>query len=140
MKIKILLLFIITLNLYLLSSQSYAKDPVKAPKLNENNDKPVKTQVDKIIRRLDLNLSGTNCSLCYLKVDMALNKTEGIYKAAIMMVKPYSAVIIYDPKKITMQKIIAFIISKKLKVSKLTDKKIDKIPTVLIPNDILYKG
>ncbi len=34
MKIKILLLFIITLNLYLLSSQSYAKDPVKAPKLN----------------------------------------------------------------------------------------------------------
>ncbi len=111
--------------------------PENIPTKSLSNNSSVNT---KNIHRLDLNLFGTSCMMCYLKMDLELNKTKGIFKAAIMMVKPHSAVVIYDPNTITISKIIALINAHKLKISKIVDKKIDKIPTVLIPDDILRKS
>lgn len=110
----------------------YSFDSTPAQLPNSSN---VMTNIKlKNLRRADFKIAGSGCAACLLRLDIQLNKTPGIYKAAVMLVKPYGAVVIYDNSTTNLSKILNLLASSKLKANAVHDEPIKTMPTVLIPN------
>ena len=89
----------------------------------------------KTLRRLDFTVQGKSCAVCLMGIQRKFKALPGVVKAAVMLKKPYGAVVIYDSSKINMQTLLnkAKQQDKDVKVVQPTDFAIPKIPTILIP-------
>lgn len=97
-------------------------------------DKPVSFD-PKNLRRLDFKVQGKSCAVCLMGIQKKVKAMPGIIKVAVMLKRPYGAVVIYDSSKMTSAKILdkAKAEDKEVKIIEPTDFSISKIPTVLIP-------
>ena len=96
-------------------------------------DKPVAFN-PKNLRRLDFKVQGKSCAVCLMGIQKKVKAMPGVIKIAVMLKRPYGAVVIYDSSKITAAKILekAKAEDKEVKIVEATDFSIQKLPTVLI--------
>ncbi len=89
----------------------------------------------KALRRLDFRVVGKSCAVCLMGIQSKFKSMIGVVKAAVMLKKPYGAVVIYDSSKVNMQTLLAKARTqdKEVKIEQPTDFPIQKIPTILIP-------
>lgn len=89
----------------------------------------------KALRRLDFRVVGKSCAVCLMGIQRKFKSMIGVVKAAVMLKKPYGAVVIYDSSKVSMQTLLdkAKSQDKEVKIQQVTDFPIQKIPTILIP-------
>lgn len=92
----------------------------------------------KALHRLDFKVLGKSCAVCLLKIQRTVKALPGVVKVAIMLRRPYGAVILYDSSRISKDKLLTTVksVDKSVKVDEVSDAAIDKPPVVLIP---LYK-
>lgn len=97
-------------------------------------DKPVSFDV-KNLRRLDFKVQGKSCAVCLMGIQKKVKAMPGVIKVAVMLKRPYGAVVIYDASKINAAKILekAKAEDKEVKVVEPTDFSIPRVPTILIP-------
>lgn len=90
------------------------------------------------LRRFDFRIEGKSCAVCLMKIQTKFKETPGVVKVAVMLRRPYGAVVVYDGGVVSKDKLmdIALHTEDGVKVKQATDGRIDKIPTILIP---LYK-
>lgn len=105
-------------------SMIQASEPVKPGSYNA-----------KTLRRLDFKVQGKSCAVCLMGIQRKFKTLPGVVKAAVMLKKPYGAVVIYDSSKINMQTLLdkAKQQDKDVKIVQTSDFAIAKIPTILIP-------
>lgn len=89
----------------------------------------------KTLRRLDFKVVGKSCAVCLMGIQKKVKDMPGVVKAAVMLKRPYGAVIVYDSSKTTKDKLLEKARSqdKEVKIEQITDFSIQKLPTVLIP-------
>ncbi len=96
----------------------------------------------KALRRMDFKVVGKSCAVCLMGIQKKFKSMIGVVKAAVMLKKPYGAVVIYDSSKVSMQTLLEKAKSqdKEVKIEQVTDFPIQKIPTILIPLYGIPKG
>ncbi len=89
----------------------------------------------KALRRLDFKVIGKSCAICLMGIQRKFKATPGVVKAAVMLKKPYGAVVIYDSSKISKETLLkkASEQEKDVRIEQATDFAITKLPTILIP-------
>ena len=89
----------------------------------------------KALRRLDFKVQGKSCAVCLMGIQRKLKAIVGVVKVAVMLKKPYGAVIIYDSSKVNSQTLLdkAKQQDKEVKIVQPTDFAIPRIPNILIP-------
>lgn len=89
----------------------------------------------KALRRLDFKVQGKSCAVCLMGIQRKFKTLPGVVKAAVMLKRPYGAVVIYDSSKISMQTLLekAKQQDKEVKIVQPTDFPVPRIPTILIP-------
>jgi len=89
----------------------------------------------KNLRRLDFKVQGKSCAVCLMGIQKKVKAMPGVVKIAVMLKRPYGALVIYDSTKVTASKILqkARAEDKEVKVVEPTDFAIEKVPTILIP-------
>ncbi|MBA3855664.1 MAG: hypothetical protein C0507_02025 [Cyanobacteria bacterium PR.3.49] len=97
-------------------------------------DKPVVFN-PKNLRRLDFKVQGKSCAVCLMGIQKKVKAMPGIIKVAVMLKRPYGAVVIYDFTKVSAKDILekAKKEDKEVKIVEPTDFSIQKVPTILIP-------
>jgi cyanuric acid amidohydrolase len=87
------------------------------------------------LRRLDFRVEGKSCAICLYRIQERIKNLPGTVKSAIMLKKPYGAVIIYDSSQLTLNKIedSAKLGEKEVQLVGIKDEAIKKLPTILIP-------
>jgi copper chaperone CopZ len=88
------------------------------------------------LHRMDFVVSGTSCATCVLRVQKRLQDAPGIAKVAVMLRRPFAGVLIYDSTKQDTNKLtmIASGQEKNIKLDKVEDAAIARIPLVLVPH------
>lgn len=105
------------------------------------SDKPVAYNPN-ALHRMDFRVVGKSCAVCLMGIQRAVRSKPGVVKIAVMLKKPYGAVIIYDSTKQNIDQLLKIATStdKDVKIEGVTDYAIQKIPTVLIPLYGIPKG
>lgn len=96
----------------------------------------------KALRRMDFRVVGKSCAVCLMGIQRTVREKAGVVKVAVMLKKPYGAVIIYDGSKVTKDQLLKYSTStdKDVKIESVTDFAIPKVPTILIPLYGIPKG
>ncbi len=113
-----------------------AKKPLLKPYFNDMGDDVPKVTLNlKALRRYDFRIVGKTCAVCLLGIQRRLRKTPGVAKVAIMLKKPYGAVVIYDSTKLNQAALDKKIKEgeKEVKIEGAVDAAVERIPPVLIP-------
>lgn len=89
----------------------------------------------KDLRRFDFRVVGKSCATCLHHMQDRMKELPGVLKAAVMLQKPYGAVIIYDSSKVNTTKILdkAKEGLTDVEFEDRTDVPIKSIPLVLVP-------
>ena len=89
----------------------------------------------KSLRRLDFRVVGKSCAVCLMGIQRKVKGINGVVKVAVMLRKPYGAVIIYDSSKISKDKLLETAKSqdKDVRIEQSIDNPIQKLPNILIP-------
>jgi cyanuric acid amidohydrolase len=87
------------------------------------------------LHRLDFRIEGKSCAICLYRIQERVKTLPGTVKSAIMLKKPYGAVIIYDSSQLSQSKIeeTAKKGEPEVRLVGLKDEAIKKLPTILIP-------
>lgn len=87
------------------------------------------------LHRLDFTVKGKSCAVCLFKIQKKVQQLPGVVKVAVMMKKPFGAVILYDSSKLTPESIFSDArgTDKDVKFENVQDKPIKRIPTMLVP-------
>ncbi len=88
----------------------------------------------KALHRLDFRVVGKSCAVCLMGIQSKFKSMIGVVKAAVMLKKPYGAVVIYDSSKVNMQALLTKARNQDKEGEDRTDYRfpIQKIPTILI--------
>ncbi len=91
---------------------------------------------------MDFRVVGKSCAVCLMGIQRTVREKAGVVKVAVMLKKPYGAVIIYDGSKVTKDQLLKYSTStdKDVKIESVTDFAIPKVPTILIPLYGIPKG
>lgn len=131
-------IFLATL-LVIAQGTSYCASPAAYAKGAEPSlSTPAKTTGQKL-HRADFRVSGASCVACLRRVGKKIRDQQGVLKADVSIFKPYWAIVIYEPNKITMEKIYNAVKDEKIKFEDIEDKTISEIPLIVIPKG-LTKG
>lgn len=89
----------------------------------------------KSLRRLDFRVVGKSCAVCLLGIQRKVKTVNGVVKTAVMLKRPYGAVILYDSKKTTPNELLdmAKKSEKDVKFEDIKDSAIPRVPLVLVP-------
>ena len=108
------------------SVDAAAKDPLATtvPAYNHN-----------ALHRVDFRVTGKSCAICLHKIQERMKGLPGAVEAAVMLKKPYGAVVIYDSSKLTLKSILDIAVKgePEVKIVDVKDESIKKLPVVLIP-------
>ncbi len=85
------------------------------------------------LHRADFRVEGASCVTCLRRVAKAMRETKGVLKADVSIYKPYWAIVIYDSKTTTFDKISAVTKTEKVKFTGLEDKALAEMPLIVIP-------
>jgi copper chaperone CopZ len=87
------------------------------------------------LRRLDFRIEGKSCPVCLLAIQTKLKSLNGVQDAAVMLKRPYGTSVIYRADKASADYILMMLKAKDaaIKVSDVSDNKIDNMPIPLIP-------
>lgn len=87
------------------------------------------------LHRLDFRVVGKSCAVCLMGIQRKVKAMPGVVKVAVMLRKPYGAVIIYDSTKVSKDKLMETAKSqdKDVRIEQSVDNAIPKIPSILIP-------
>jgi cyanuric acid amidohydrolase len=107
-----------------LASESAVTPKEAHPKYNAN-----------ALHRLDFRIEGKSCAICLYRIQERVKDLPGTVKSAVMLKKPYAAVIIYDSTQLSLNKIeeTAKKGEPEVKLVDIKDEAIKKLPTILIP-------
>lgn len=135
-------IFVIFLSVSTIASQSRAEttSPPAAkagkPSMIQTSEaaKP-STYNAKALHRLDFRVVGKSCAKCLMDIQKAFKTMPGVVKAAVMLKKPYGAVVIYDSSKTSKEDLLKKAKSqdKDVRIEQETDSAIQKLPVILIP-------
>ncbi|MDR3613446.1 MAG: hypothetical protein P4L53_07760 [Candidatus Obscuribacterales bacterium] len=87
------------------------------------------------LHRVDFRVTGKNCAVCLHKIQERMKGLPGAIEAAVMLKKPYGAVVIYDSSKLNLKAILDIAVKgePEVKIVDVKDESIKKLPVVLIP-------
>jgi copper chaperone CopZ len=89
------------------------------------------------LHRLDFRLEKASCPTCIIKVRKALRATTGVVACETALRKPYGAVIIFQPDKVTVDKMKKVAQeadpNKRVEFADVLDKPINSVPALLLP-------
>lgn len=87
------------------------------------------------LHRVDFRVTGKSCAVCLHKIQERMKGLPGAVEAAVMLKKPYGAVVIYDSSKLTVKAILEIAVKgePEVKIVDVKDEAIKKLPVVLIP-------
>jgi len=138
-RLRVMLAFLSALSLAnSVSAQAQANDSAKPgkPSMIQTSEpaKPASYNANSL-HRLDFRVVGKSCAVCLMGIQKKVKVMPGVVKAAVMLKRPYGAVIIYDSTKQSKESLInkAKAEDKEVKVEQVTDFPIQKLPTILIP-------
>ena len=127
--------FLMLLALSILSGQpSSAKETTAAKEVN-----PLETTLPAFnpgaLHRVDFRVTGKSCAVCLHKIQERMKGLPGAVEAAVMLKKPYGAVVIYDSSKLNLKAILDIAVKgePEVKIVDVKDESIKKLPVVLIP-------
>lgn len=117
------------------TTTSQAAKPGKPSMIQTSESATPSSYNAKALRRLDFRVVGKSCAVCLMGIQKKFKSMIGVVKAAVMLKKPYGAVVIYDSSKVSMQTLLdkAKTQDKEVKIEQPTDFAIQRVPTVLIP-------
>ena len=89
----------------------------------------------KTLHRLDFRVVGKSCAVCLMNIQHKVKEINGVVKAAVMLRRPYGAVVLYDASKVGKEVLLktAKSTDKEVKIEQVTDYLIAKPPIILIP-------
>ena len=89
----------------------------------------------KALHRLDFRVVGKSCAKCLMDIQKVFKAMPGVVKAAVMLKKPYGAVVIYDSSKVSKDELLkkARAQDKDVRIEQEIDSAIPKLPIILIP-------
>ena len=89
----------------------------------------------KTLHRLDFRVVGKSCAKCLMDIQKVFKSMPGVVKAAVMLKKPYGAVVIYDSSKVSKEELLkkARDQDKDVRIEEAIDRAIPKLPIILIP-------
>jgi copper chaperone CopZ len=87
------------------------------------------------LHRVDFRVTGKNCAVCLHKIQERMKGLPGTVEAAVMLKKPFGAVVIYDSSKLNLKAILDIAVKgePEVKIVDVKDESIKKLPVVLIP-------
>jgi copper chaperone CopZ len=87
------------------------------------------------LHRVDFRVTGKSCAVCLHKIQERMKGLPGAVEAAVMLKKPYGAVVIYDSSKLNLKAILDIAVKgePEVKIVDVKDESIKKLPVVLIP-------
>lgn len=85
------------------------------------------------LRRADFMITGVSCATCLMRIERSLQAAPGVKKAAVSILKPYGALVIYDSKKTSIERILKTADKEPVHSKDMNDVPIDKIPLVVVP-------
>lgn len=87
------------------------------------------------LHRLDFRVVGKSCAVCLMGIQRKVKAIPGVVKVAVMLRKPYGAVIVYDSTKVSKDKLMETAKSqdKDVRIEQSVDNAIPKVPNILIP-------
>jgi len=87
------------------------------------------------LHRLDFRVVGKSCAVCLMGIQRKVKTIPGVVKVAVMLRKPYGAVIVYDSTKVSKDKLMetAKAQDKDVRIEQAVDNAIAKVPNILIP-------
>jgi hypothetical protein len=118
--------------------QSLSKPlPFKDPAEVEAALKKATTEAiaNRSLHRLDFRVVGRSCAVCLLSIQRKIKAANGVCKVAVMLKKPYGAVVLYDSRKTAPQQLLdtAKKGERDTKFEDIRDAAINKVPLVLLP-------
>jgi copper chaperone CopZ len=96
----------------------------------------------KTLHRLDFRVVGKSCAVCLHHMQEKMKSLPGVVKAAIMIRKPYGAVVIYDSTQVNVEKVLAKTKEGVPEVAfeDVQDEAIKELPVILIPKTAVPAG
>ena len=88
------------------------------------------------LHRADFRVEGASCVTCLRRIASTLRATRGVIKADISIYRPYWAIVIYDKKQTSIEKMNEAVKSEHIKMAELEDKSIPQVPAVIIPKGL----
>ena len=87
------------------------------------------------LHRVDFRVTGKSCAVCLHKIQERMKGLPGAIEVAVMLKKPYGAVVIYDSSKLKLKSILDIAVKgePEVKIVDVKDESIKKLPVVLIP-------
>jgi len=87
------------------------------------------------LHRVDFRVTGKSCAVCLHKIQERMKGLPGAVEVAVMLKKPYGAVVIYDSSKLNLKSILDIAVKgePEVKIVDVKDESIKKLPVVLIP-------
>ena len=83
--------------------------------------------------RVDFQVKGASCVACLRRVAKKLKKARGVVKADVSIFNPHWAVVIYDRKKTTFEKVLQAIKDEPVRVEDKKATQLSAVPPLVIP-------
>lgn len=88
------------------------------------------------LHRADFKVEGASCVVCLRRVAKKLKGVAGVVKADVSIFRPYWALVVYDSKKTSLQKVFEAAGDEKVKFSEVEDVPLAEMPLVLLPRSV----
>lgn len=114
-------------------------EPLQAKESIAADNNPLDTTLPSFkegaLHRVDFRVTGKSCAICLHKIQERMKGLPGAVQAAVMLKKPYGAVVIYDSSKVNVKAILEVAVKGEpdVKIVDVKDESIKKPPVVLIP-------